>query len=163
MAYSVVRPAPAVEPIPFHLRRPGSEAVSPPGHLGLLVEVAVEQKAVVALTWHLDEDERGASREPDDLELHAFERVRLAPAHHVGNRGLHVAVLGPVRIELRRLVRDADVLDELGHDGIVPERFDVGSDSVGIHAYLMPIERTSGRRPRNRCRPAGAGGGRRER
>ena len=141
---AVVRAAAAVEPIALHLRRPGSEAVPPAGHLGLLIEMAVEEEAVVALPRNLDEDEGGAPGEPDHLERHPARGVRLAPAHHVGDRGLHVAVLRPVRVEVRGLVGDADVLDELGDDRIVPERLDVAADSVGVHASLIPVARTSG-------------------
>src|SRR5687768_7909597 len=47
--------------------------------------------------------------------------MRLAPARGELHRRLDVAVLLPVAIEMRRLRGDADVLDEGGDDGLVPE------------------------------------------
>ena len=44
---AVVGPAPAVQAVALPHRQPRSEAVPPAGHLGLLVEVAVEQDRVV--------------------------------------------------------------------------------------------------------------------
>ena len=46
---AVVGPAPAVEPVALEHRRPRAEALAPAGHLGLLVEVAVEQDGVVGV------------------------------------------------------------------------------------------------------------------
>ena len=57
---AIVRAAAAVELAVAQHGGPRVEAVRPAGELGLLVEVAIEQHAIVALSRHLDEDQRRA-------------------------------------------------------------------------------------------------------
>ena len=111
---AVVRAAAAVELAVANHRLPRAKPVGPAGEFRLLVHVAVEQHAVLAVARDIDEQERRAAR------------VRAAPrpcspangcARHHSAMSLArsmCAVRLPVGIEHRRLVRDADVLRELG-------------------------------------------------
>ena len=150
---TVVRASAPVEPIAFQLRPPGTEPVAPAAHFGLFVEMPVEQEAVVALARNFDEDERGAPRQADDFELHSRHRVLLAPAHHVRDRLLHVSVFRPVRVEVGRLVGDADVLGELRDDGVVPECLHVAADTFGVHGRSSVLHRKMGRRAPRKAKP----------
>jgi hypothetical protein len=112
----------------------GPEVVGPAGHFRLLVEVAVEQHAVVALAVDLHEDQRRAAFQAHHLHLHALDRLLARPVgEHVG-RQVHVPVLLPVGVEHRRLVRDADVFDELRDDVAVPGLADHAVGFAGVHA-----------------------------
>ena len=81
---AVVGAAAAVELVALDHRRPRAEALAPAGHLGLLVEVAVEHHGVAGLAAgarDVDEDDRRARRlEPHDLERRALGQVLLRPA-----------------------------------------------------------------------------------
>ena len=80
----VVGAAPPVQPVALEHRRPRTEALAPALHLGLLVEVPVEQHGVVvrpgADRRDLHQDHRGAAVEFDDLEREALDRLGAAPA-----------------------------------------------------------------------------------
>ena len=123
---AVVGAAAAVELVALQHRDPRPRALGPALHLGLLVEMAVEQHGVVAVARHFDEDQRRAAREPHHLQGGARKpcELRRGPAHHQLDGILHVAVLDPLRIEVRRLVGDADVLGDRGEDRVVPEGID---------------------------------------
>ena len=116
---AVVRAAAPIEPLAAQHRRPGAESLVPAGHLRLLVHMAVEQDGVVDLARNLDEKQRRSPRQLDDLELHAVRRMRPAPLDDESHCVVHVAVAGPVRIEIGRLVRDPDVVDERWNDRLV--------------------------------------------
>ena len=133
---AVVGPAAAIELVALQHRDPRPRALGPALHLGLLVEMAVEQDGVVAVARHFDEDQRRPALQPHHLQGSAGKpcELRRGPAHHQRDGILHVAVLDPLRIEVRRLVGDADVLGDRGEDGVVPEGIDELSQAVGVHA-----------------------------
>ena len=116
---TVVRAAAPVEPLAAQHRRPGAESLVPAGHLRLLVHVAVEQHGVVDIARNLDEEQRRPPRKLDDLKLHALRRMRPAPLDDERHRLVHMAVARPVRIEVGRLVRDPDVIDQRRDDRLV--------------------------------------------
>jgi len=99
--------------------------------------VAVQQHAIVVAPAvrgrHLDEDQRGAPFQPHHLQGHAGDVLRARPGFHQRDRAIHVAVRHPVGIEHRRLVGDADVLDQLRDDFGVPLGVDELLGLVGIH------------------------------
>ena len=121
---AVVGAAAAIELVVLAHRHPGTHALRPALHLGLLVEMAVEQHRVVAVARHLDEDERRAAGQADHLQRGAGEarELRACPARHQLDGIFHVAVLGPLRIEGRRLVGNADVVRDRGQDRVLPRR-----------------------------------------
>src|SRR4051812_35890553 len=102
-------------------------------HLGLLVEVTIEEHRVrgTGSPRYVDEQARRAALEPHDLELHAGQRVLAAPLRRELRRLLDVAVPLPVAIEVRRLGRYADVFGERGDDRVVPQRGDRAHFSGG--------------------------------
>src|SRR6478752_120041 len=132
---SARRAAPAVELAALDHRRPRSEAVAPPGHLGLLVEMAVNKhigaRSSVPVRWDVYEEHWSAIREAHDLELHARHRVPLAPFGGEPHCRIDVAVARPFVVEMRRLGGNADVVDEGRNDGVVPEFRD------GSHWFLF--------------------------
>src|SRR5690606_5784802 len=81
----------------------------------------------------LDVDQRRAALQLHHLHLHARDRLRARPGFHQLHRIGHVAVLHPVGVEHRRLVRDADVFDQLRDDLVVPPGTDVAVDPAGVH------------------------------
>src|SRR5207248_563676 len=72
---AVVGTAAAVEASLLDHRRPWPEAIAPAGHLGLLVEMAVERHGRIGLRGggHVEEDQRRAALEGHHLELHAAD------------------------------------------------------------------------------------------
>ena len=140
---AIVGATAAVQAVAFHHRFPSALAFVPAGHLRLLVQVAVEQDAVVVATAircrHLDEDQRRAAFQAHHFQCHARHVLRARPGLHQRHRLLHVPVLHPVGVEHRRLVGDADVLHQLRDDLGVPFGADevaglAGVEVVGGHA-----------------------------
>src|SRR5690606_17977749 len=80
----------------------------------------------------LQVDQRGATLEADDLDHQPFDRLRPGPGLHQFHRPLHVAVGNPVGVEHRRLVGDADVLDQLRDDVLVPHARDETVDGGAV-------------------------------
>ena len=99
---------------------------------------------------NLDEDQRGASFQPDDLELHAVDGLGACPVDHQVDRLLHVAIGHPVGIEHRRLVGDPDVLDQLRDDLVIPLATHELLGATDIHLLLHDGERTILPRQRGR-------------
>src|SRR5438105_4822647 len=58
---SVIRPAAAIELVAFETRDPRAVSLPPSDHLGLLVEMAVEQHAVFAFSRDLYDNARSAA------------------------------------------------------------------------------------------------------
>ena len=138
---AVVGAATAIELVVLAHRDPRPHALRPALHLGLLVEMAVEQDGVVVVVPRdLYEDQRRAPRQPHHLHRRAREGgdVRARPVGHQRDRLLHVAILLPLRVEGRRLVGDADVLGERRQDLVVPEAADEGLELVGVHGRSLP-------------------------
>ena len=65
-------------------------------------------------------------------EEQAGQLLGLGPVLHQGDRLFHVAVLHPIGVEHRRLVGDADVLDELRDDVGVPLAADLVERAGGV-------------------------------
>ena len=127
---AVVGAAATVQAAVFHHRHPRSEAVAPAVHLGLLVEVAVEQHRRVALgsgtRGHFEEQHRRAALEPDRLDHEPFDRLPPGPRLGLAHHRVDVAVARPVGVEVRALRRHADVLGDLRDDVVVPGAVDQG-------------------------------------
>ena len=121
---AVVGAAAAVELVALDHRLPRAEVIVPTDHLGLLVEVAVEQHGVVDLAGDLHVDQRRAPLELHHLDRQAFDRLLLAPTLDQVDRLLDVAVGFPVRVEVRGLGGDRDVVDQVGDDRVVPDLAD---------------------------------------
>ena len=158
---AVVCPAPTVEPIALHDRQPRTEAGAPPAHLRLFVEVAVEQHrrgcagvqtpefaaryvcARYVYARYIYKNERRAAREPHHLDTETRDRLCLGKGHKARHHLIHVAVRLPFGIEGRGLVGDADVLDERGEDGSIPDPIDVipgsSADHVRPHELVSSI------------------------
>src|SRR5690606_6551210 len=67
------------------------------------------------------------------LQLHPRRGVAAAPVGDQLDRLIHEAVLGPLRVEVRRFVGDADVLAQRGNDAVVPQLVDEGLGADVIH------------------------------
>ncbi len=143
---AIIGAAAAIQPVALEHRYPRPEAFGPAGHFRLLVEMTVEQHAVVLRAAiggrDVDVDHRRAARQLHDFERRARQGGQLAacPVRQQCHRRIHVAVLFPLRIEHRRLVRDANVLDELRHDLVVPQRADSAFDLIAIHGLACCCE-----------------------
>ena len=123
---AVVRAPTPVQPVGLADRLPGPEAGAPAGHLGLLVEVAVEQHGVggrlgrVARRGHVHHDERREAREPLDLDRQPGQVARRTPRPDELDGAVHVPVVGPGRIEGGGEIGYADVVVERRDDLLVP-------------------------------------------
>ncbi len=117
---------------------PRVEIVIPAAELGLLVVVAIEQDDFVRVAGNVDEQHRRASLDAHDLDRHVLDRLRLAPGlEHLHGR-FHVAVLLPVRVEVRRLVRDLYVFGDLRDDRVIPHLADKLGRLLIVHlVYLV--------------------------
>ena len=126
---AVVGAAAAVEPIALEDRDPRAEPVAPSGHLGLLVEVAVEQDRAFREgrvgRRDLAHDQRRQAVDALDVDRHALDRPRREPAVDELDGPLHVAVGLPVGVVGRRHVRDRDVVLQRRQDLVGPAAGDV--------------------------------------
>ena len=130
---AVVGAAAPIQPAVANHRRPGIESLAQPVNSGCLSMWPYMQHACPCDRTpcrHFDEQQRRAAGQAHDLDLHARQGVRFAPLAHQLGGTIHVAVLCPLRIEVRRLVRDADVLAQRRHDGVVPDAVDVAASGV---------------------------------
>src|SRR5258708_8366781 len=147
-------PAP-VQPAIFDHRRPGTEALAPSGHLRLLVEVAIEddrsRRRAGSAPGHVEEEHGRAPFQSDHLELEACHARRLHPPARLLDHLVDMAVPPPIGIEMRALRRNADVVDELRDDLVVPMRVDAVH---GTHFSMLPTWLCRGSRSswlRTRC------------
>ena len=145
---AVIGAAAAIKLVAFDPRDPRPVPLGPADHLRLLVEMAVEQHrigiAAGAAGGHLDQHQRRAAGQPDDLERRAGQRgdPRSRPALEQLDGIVHIAVLGPLRIEGRRFVRDLDVLDQRRDDIVAPALIDQFPEPVRIqHDAPSPVPR----------------------
>ena len=128
---AVVRTAAPIELVPFDERRPGSTIAAPTHHLGLLVEMPVKDHGTIAGAGHFEVQKRGAAGEPDDFDDETLDRLCARESFGERDDAIDVPVLDPRRIEVRRLRRDANVLDEARNDLVVPLPIDpVSCDHV---------------------------------
>jgi hypothetical protein len=125
---AVVRSASAVEPVAAPDGRPRPQALTPADHLGLLVEVAVQEDRLVGVPRDLHENDGRPARQPDDLDLEALDRTLARPAGGELDGPIQVAVGLPLAVEAGRLRGDADVLLERGDDSRVPRVLDEGTE-----------------------------------
>ena len=101
---TVIGAAPAKQLAVFVLGRPGTQVTAPACELGLLVEVAVHQHGFGGADfggWHLEKQHGGASFHPDNLQLEAFDLLRLDPGRRIAHHGFDVAMASPVLVERR--------------------------------------------------------------
>src|SRR5579862_4767425 len=64
-----------IELLALQNRRPWTQMARPAAHLRLLVEMAVQQHAVVRLTGDIDVDEWCSAAEANHFDLHASNRL----------------------------------------------------------------------------------------
>ena len=139
---AIVGAAAAIELAVLVQRIPRSVALSPAGHLRLLVQVAVEQHRAVSGPGDVEIQQRGAARQADDFDRQSPHRLLLHPCMREPDDTLDVAMTFPLRIEVRRLRRNADVIGELRDDVLVPLRADCREQSRVIH-YRISDRRNS--------------------
>ena len=134
---AVVGAAATIQLVALDHRHPRAQVIVPAGHLRLLVQMAVQQHGVGAgfgsCRRDFDEDQRRAAFKAHHFHLHARYRLRLRPALHQLDRLFHVPVGHPILVEHRRLVGDADVLDQLRDDVVIPFLGYVAVDFDGVH------------------------------
>ena len=83
----------------------------PSGKFRLFVVVTVQEHGATAAGGrNVDEQQRRASWQRDDLPIHVVETGCIAPAVQQLYRLAHIAMGFPIRIEHRRLVGDANVV-----------------------------------------------------
>jgi hypothetical protein len=137
---AVVGTAAAVQLVTAQHRLPRTEVIVPAGHFRLLVQVTVEQHGVVAGFRaggrDFQEDQRGAAFQADHFDQQAGDVLRLGPALHQVDGLIHVAIGDPIGVEHRRLVGDADVIDQLRDDIGVPLVAEKLADLGAVHVEL---------------------------
>ncbi|MNI36591.1 hypothetical protein D3C73_906470 [compost metagenome] len=137
---TVIGTTTAIQLVAAKDRGPRAEVVVPAGHLRLLVQVAVEQDGVVAGfgagSRNFQQNQRGTAFQAHHFDLQAGQVLGLGPGFHQGDRLLHVAVLHPIGVEHRRLVGDADVVDQLRDDFAVPLVIDELAELGAVHLKL---------------------------
>jgi hypothetical protein len=129
---AVVRAAATVELALLDVRHPGSEALAPALHLRLLVEVTVQQHRAGCRAGDLHQDHGRTAIELDHLDREALDGALAAPVRDQVHRLLHVPMRGPVRVEVRRLVRDADVVDQGRDDAVLEGARHMGAQELGV-------------------------------
>ncbi len=117
---AIVGAAAPVELAVLDQRLPGTEALAPSRHLGLLVEMPVKQHRPIARAGDIEEEQRRAARQAHDLQRESAHGLPTHPGFGEADCALDMAVRFPLRIEMRRLCRNADVLDELRDDRFGP-------------------------------------------
>jgi hypothetical protein len=147
---AVIGAAAAIELVALADGGPWAAAVAPAGHLRLLVEMAVEQHAVIARARNVDQYDRRALRQPHHLEARPGDAGELAPgpAGQQRHRVVHIAMRHPIRVEGRRFVGNADVVDELRHDLVGPALLDKARELGLIHRSIYPFCASAATRPR---------------
>jgi hypothetical protein len=61
------------------------------------------------ISRNVDDEQRRLAGRTTDFHTHAGNRLLSAPARHELHGGLHISILFPLRIKIRRLVRNSDV------------------------------------------------------
>src|SRR5579883_2348807 len=142
---AVIGPAAPIELVALEYRRPGTHALCPPDHLGLLVQMTIEQDRIIAGTRHLDQNDRRAVRKSDDFERGALQTIdtRTGPALEQGDCLVHMAVHRPIRVEGGRLVGNADVVDERRNCLFRPKPVDEIPGAGGIEHVGASLMRDS--------------------
>ncbi|KAG1449985.1 hypothetical protein G6F57_016502 [Rhizopus arrhizus] len=85
---------------------------------------------------NFQEDQRGTAFQANHFNLQAGQLLGLGPVLHQGDRLFHVAVLHPIGVEHRRLVGNADVVDQLRDDLAVPLVIDELAELGAVHLKL---------------------------
>jgi hypothetical protein len=101
-------------------RRPRPAVCTPADHLGLLVEVSVQQHGSSAGPGNLEQQDWRTSRQANEFHREARDRLRPNPFLGETDHALDVAMRLPVAVEMRRLGRNADVFDEARDDLAIP-------------------------------------------
>src|ERR1700685_3415683 len=102
--------------------------------------MAVEQNGLGTLAWNFDEDQWRTVCELHDLERGAVDCGDLVarPTFEQLDRIAHITMRGPVGIEGRRFVRNADIFGERGYNRIVPDIANEGFELCGVHGIALP-------------------------
>ena len=136
---TVIRTSTAKQLVVLDHRNPRPQALVPAGHFGLFIQMAVEQHGIGACLRargrDLDEDQGRAAFQSHHFQLHARNGLLTGPGFHQFHCVFHVAVCHPVLVEHGRFVGNADVLDQLWNDFVVPFSGDETVDLGGIHGF----------------------------
>ena len=132
---TVIGAAAPVELAVLQHRQPRAQTFAPARHFRLLVEVTVEQDRASARAGHVEVEHRRAAGQAHDLHGHAPHRLLACPGLGETNDLLDMAVFLPLRIEVRRFGRNADVLDELRDDRGIPGAGDGSGQSGRVHRF----------------------------
>ncbi len=144
---AVVGAAAAIESTVAKHRLPGPEVRVPAHHLGLFVEVSVEENRVVALprarVLHPENGRPSGELHHFDRELR--ERLCLAPLAGQRHRAVQFALRLPVGLEGGRLGGNCDVLPQRRENARLPGRFDGVSCGRGVHPLMLRRRSTDGK------------------
>lgn len=124
-------------PWAFEPGLPRAEILPPTHHLGLLVEMAIEEHRVVGISgtrscgdFHIDD--RRAALELNDFQREPIDLLCTAPGSDKSDRLCHLPILFPAGIKGGRLIRNRDVFDQLRNDALVPHSGDELSEDCVI-------------------------------
>ena len=99
--------------------------------------MTVQQHRAVPCAGNIEIEQGRAIGQPNDLHLEPAHALFLHPRFCEASDALDVTVGFPLRIEMRRLGRDANVFGELRNDIVVPLRGDGGKKGWRIHSKRL--------------------------
>jgi hypothetical protein len=128
---AVVGAAAAVQTPVIKHRLPWAESCAPSVELGLLVVVPVQEHGSLCAPCSRGfcVQQRCSFGQGDDLGDKTFDAALPRPCGQQIDGAPHVARRLPARVEGRRLVGNADVVAQGGHDGPIPA---VGDESLHV-------------------------------
>jgi hypothetical protein len=80
---------------------PGTEAIAPPAHLGLLVQVPIQHDGAITGSGHVEIQQRRAPRQAHDLHRQSAHRLCFDPRLGEADHAFDVPVRCPLRVEMR--------------------------------------------------------------
>jgi hypothetical protein len=139
--------AAAIQLAVFDDRFPRPKVLAPAHHLGLLVQVSVEQHrlriAEGAGGRHVEEDAGRLALERHDLELQSVDLLRGGPGMRFLDDRLQMPMRGPACVEARALGGHLDVFHKARHEIFVPatvgKMLQVGEVHGGLPLVIEPV------------------------
>ena len=116
---------------------PGVEIIVPAAKFRLLVVMAIEQYDFVRITRYVDEQYRRSSLDTTDFNRYVLYRLRSAPGFQHLYGPIHMAVLLPVGIEVRRLVGYFYVFRNLRNDLVIPHVANKIGGFLVVHCFAV--------------------------